>query len=607
LTKQTTSLSLSKPEITDKIVDTITQLANNFDILDSSLADSAKQKDTIAIDITDKRFGAKCDGVTDDTNAIQSAIDYVESIGGGKIIFPYRKTVKTSMKGSRSIQTWHTGVYSRRYSLLVGNNVEIDFNYCTISCQMDISTGNPVPINIIGNKLASNTDVGNSNITIRNGVFDQNVQYLVYDPTGKIGNNDVIAMEFNNTEKLVLENITLQNVFGYGLWICNSRNFKVKGKTIINNVMGCSLRVGWSDNTKYGEFEDVEIHNNSDLYNSLVPGNTVYVVAEDIRFKRIYQTLDTQYVPANFDVSQNATYKIGSTNFANGCNNIRIDECYSYYLGFKIQDYSNTATGSPDNMYLGKMYFSNTFFNQQSQKCYINELILENGSFADSMNGVYCYINKITFNGSGVYTLKGNYAKHLYVNEIISLNSPSILCSAPNANVFIHDMFVSRNSTLTSNTINNYLVDLGSALRARIGRIVYSIGSSDSLRLNNIKIPIGGSIGSVTGTMTSTDGLITTKMVDNFNITLTAGTQTTIYTSNNSLGSADTSVYKNGNNMHRVYELMPMNPTARAITISSFYETQYGERLVLNHSTAAGGEPFYIKVLSFEQLPTVAW
>jgi hypothetical protein len=45
LTKQTASLNLSKPEITDKIVDTITQLASNFDILDSSLADKATKQD----------------------------------------------------------------------------------------------------------------------------------------------------------------------------------------------------------------------------------------------------------------------------------------------------------------------------------------------------------------------------------------------------------------------------------------------------------------------------------------------------------------------------------------------------------------------------------
>ncbi|WP_128215438.1 glycosyl hydrolase family 28-related protein [Clostridium manihotivorum] len=552
-------------------------------------------------------FGAKCDGVTDDTIAIQNTINYVESIGGGFIKFPYGKTIKVSMAGSRAIQTWHSGPYNRRYSILVGSNIEIDFNYCIISCQLDMSTGYAIPVNIIGNKLASNTDIGNKNIILRNGVFDQNVTYLNFDPS-HVGNYDVIAMEFNNTENLVLDNITVQNVFGYGVYICNSRNFKLNGKTKINNVIGNSLRIGWGDNTRYGYVEDVEIHNNSNIYQSYVPGNTIYVIAENIRFHRIYQTLDPKYIPSNFDINSINNYNIGSVTLANGCNNITIDECYSYYLAFKIQDYSGTAKGSPDNINIGKMYFSHTFFYQQAKKCYINQLILDNGSYADSNNGECCYINQLIINKSGNYYIKGNYSKELYINEIISNDSPSVLSTAPNVNIYIQMLYTTRNdSSLIANTVNNYLIDLGSGYKARIERVVYFIGSNDSIRKNYIKLPVGGSIGSVTGIMVSSDGATTSKVVDNFSITLTAGVQSIINLSNNSLGNNDSSVYKNGNNMHRVFDLVPMNSLARSVTISKVTEVQYGEKIMISHSAASGGEVFFIKVLSYEQLPSVGW
>lgn len=78
------------------------------------LGNKADQSELDKIAITPEKFGAVGDGVADDTSAIQSSINYVTNIGGGRIIF-----------GSKTYAV-------NKLAIVKAENIELDFQGSTL-------------------------------------------------------------------------------------------------------------------------------------------------------------------------------------------------------------------------------------------------------------------------------------------------------------------------------------------------------------------------------------------------------------------------------------------------------------------------------------------
>jgi hypothetical protein len=163
LTKQTTSLSLSKPEITDKIVDTITQLASNFDVIDSSLADKANKKSNILY-ITDLLAANPTSNVADLIN--QTFVN--NSTNGVRLIIDTPITINKTilMKNCCTLEGAHRKI---QISLADNSNCDmLNWNYAVKAQVKNISFNGNNTNNTTGNGIVC----GNSSQSVNSAIVD---------------------------------------------------------------------------------------------------------------------------------------------------------------------------------------------------------------------------------------------------------------------------------------------------------------------------------------------------------------------------------------------------------------------------------------------------
>ena len=201
------------------------------------------------VDISTAHFGSVGDGVADDTGAINAALDYAFSIGGGRVLMNSGTYLVTSSGAHRT---------SRFYCLLVKSNVSLEgeapgsvvINYIRTNDDTDV---------IISPETGSLESPGSNNIHMRNILVDGNFDS---GGTGK-GMNIWLA----NTKRLALENTGSINGAN---WNCR-----------IEQCDGVSINNYWSEGgaeINSDGFHIVDCHNFNVVAEAYTEGDDAFAI-----------------------------------------------------------------------------------------------------------------------------------------------------------------------------------------------------------------------------------------------------------------------------------------------------------------------------------------
>lgn len=519
--------------------------------------------------ITPESFGAKFDGIVDDTNAIQACIDYA-SEHNLKIIFPPNSNTRLSAKNTFNAQTWHSSSYPIKTCLIANTNSYIDFNNCKIVVE---KVGSFSP-SLIVNRNVDWLSNGDTNITLKNidcdfGMFSDD------EITGNL-TFEAYMIYINNAINIRLENIYLKNFGFQGLNLSHVKNVSCYGRLRFENFYGMGIRISNDTETENIWIETIETINGDGRYEkSYERSNNSYIGGKNIHIVNMTQ----DYTDDNKVIAKSM-----SSNFYDNCENVVVDNFYSYINGLKIQNYSNNFEDCQHNVYFKNVHcidcnviriegcnviFDNLFIENSEvlpispPECFVITSSTVNISNFILKNSYFAAKNSIT-NSSGI--LRNNFV----IDNLISINSVLFL----NSKGVIQSLYVNRSHEYgTSDNKLKYIIDMQGKIV--VNELTLDVSSNVT---SYVKSLLNSVIKHITGVY------LGVTYDSSINFVLSSGTTTT-------LKRSDYPWFKWSDNSVCDFTFINTSGTPE-ISIKGYYFSKNKENITLLHDEATGTETF---------------